>query len=579
GQSLTLTYTLLVTDSSGSPASDDQTVVVTIAGSSDPAASTGPRVDALDAAGTTASGALPYTLGDSGTPPTAAYTSSATNPVVQARDANGNSVALHPNSIAAIRSALTLSNPAGNAQSGQIDWAFNLPPGSLRLNDGSSFANATPLPADAQVAILYDLVVSDGSVQTSRSLKLDVTGTGTGATLTMSGDSGRIAEGSSATRSNGGSFTFAGQPVLGTPAIDDAVSITASPGLTLTAAQANALKAALSVTRLDNGSHPDAVGWTYGLPESALGFLRAGQTVSLTYTVRTTDGGSSNLSRPLTIEVVGTNDTPVVSAIAAPAAVLEVGTAQAQDLAPISGSLSVTDLDSGDLLAPAVAGAPIVRLDGAVFALPASASALAAPAALSVSGTVLSDGTAQVLGWRYDPGAANLDFLREGQRLTITWPLTVSDATTQSAPQSLTIAITGTNDAPTLADTVDPAAILEAAVASAQNLPPLSGSFALSDADSGDTLTASLAGPPVVRLNGTPIASGYPAGLVMPGVLSLSLAQPGAVDWVYDPAAVDLDFLSAGETLTLTWRVQVSDGVSLSSAQDLTVTITGTNDA
>lgn len=31
--------------------------------------------------------------------------------------------------------------------------------------------------------------------------------------------------------------------------------------------------------------------------------------------------------------------------------------------------------------------------------------------------------------------------------------------------------------------------------------------------------------------------------------------------------------------LTLTWRVQVSDGVSLSSAQDLTVTITGTNDA
>jgi hypothetical protein len=44
----------------------------------------------------------------------------ATNPVVQARDANGNFVALHPNSIAAIRSALTLSNPAGNAQNGQM---------------------------------------------------------------------------------------------------------------------------------------------------------------------------------------------------------------------------------------------------------------------------------------------------------------------------------------------------------------------------------------------------------------------------------------------------------------------------
>ncbi|NCW78926.1 MAG: hypothetical protein EBV64_13415, partial [Oxalobacteraceae bacterium] len=40
----------------------------------------------------------------------------------------------------------------------------------------------------------------------------------------------------------------------------------------------------------------------------------------------------------------------------------------------------------------------------------------------------------------------------------------------------------------------------------------------------------------------------------------------------------DLDFLAAGQTLSLTWQVQVGDGSTLSTVQDLTVTFTGTND-
>jgi VCBS repeat-containing protein len=142
----------------------------------------------------------------------------------------------------------------------------------------------------------------------------------------VSGDVGAITEGSPATRTDAGSFTFDGEPVLGEPSIASAVSITPSAGLTLSAAQAAAFKAGLAVSRLDNGTNPDAIAWTYSLAESDLDFLRPGQSVTLGYTVNTA-GASSTLAQPVTIVVVGTNDVPTLAAIAAPAAVAELNAA------------------------------------------------------------------------------------------------------------------------------------------------------------------------------------------------------------------------------------------------------------
>jgi hypothetical protein len=154
-----------------------------------------------------------------------------------------------------------------------------------------------------------------------------------------------------------------------------------------------------------------------------------------------------------------------------------------------------------------------VAATGTTAGLSANDAALRAMLSLNSPATVIgSTTTSGTIDWAFNSGSESFDHLAAGQSLD--WAFNLP-------PGSLRL-----NDGSSFA-----------------NATP----FALSDADSGDTLTASLAGPPVVRLNGTPIASGYPAGLVMPGVLSLSLAQPGAVGWVYDPAAVDLDFLSAGD--------------------------------
>ncbi|MGJ8573106.1 MAG: VCBS domain-containing protein, partial [Hoeflea sp.] len=51
----------------------------------------------------------------------------------------------------------------------------------------------------------------------------------------------------------------------------------------------------------------------------------------------------------------------------------------------------------------------------------------------------------------------------------------------------------------------------------------------------------------------------------------------GSIDWTYFVGNEAVDFLAAGEVITLSFEVQINDGI-FSTTQDVTVTITGTND-
>src|SRR5204862_84053 len=146
----------------------------------------------------------------------------------------------------------------------------------------------------------------------------------------------------------------------------------------------------------------------------------------------------------------------------------------------------------------------------------------------------------------------------------------VSDGIADSTTQDVTFTITGTNDAPVLEDTTNPAAVLEiAGNSSAQDLVAITGSFALSDQDVGDTLTASIVGSPTVLLNSNPFV--LPAGaaaLTAAGAFSIAPTSQlsngdaaTAIGYTYDPTSADLDFLRDGQTLTITYQVKVSDGI------------------
>jgi VCBS repeat-containing protein len=111
---------------------------------------------------------------------------------------------------------------------------------------------------------------------------------------------------------------------------------------------------------------------------------------------------------------------------------------------------------------------------------------------------------------------------------------------------------------------------------------PITGTLTVSDADIGDTLTASVIGDAVITYDGSTTlpSDANVAALIDPDAVTFdSVTTNGGLDvlhWTYNPSNPDLDFLEPGDTLSITFKALVSDGHVTTSDQSLTVTIVGT---
>ena len=159
----------------------------------------------------------------------------------------------------------------------------------------------------------------------------------------------------------------------------------------------------------------------------------------------------------------------------------------------------------------------------------------------------------------------------------------------------MTITIHGTNDQPeitvdTMAGDSDSAALMEGNAALMAD-----GTLTLSDDDTTDMVNVSVdstigttggtyAGPSVP--NQTDLFNMF---MFTTGTDSLSNAQDtGQLEWNFDSGSEAFDFLNDGETLVLTYTITADDNLSfsgsapnedsVSAAQTVTITITGTND-
>ena len=177
------------------------------------------------------------------------------------------------------------------------------------------------------------------------------------------------------------------------------------------------------------------------------------------------------------------NRAPVLNATTDPPPVLNPVNA-ALNIPPINGNLPVTDPDVGQTLTPSVVGSPTVQLNGSAFTLPASAAALTAPAAFTLTGATSNGGPINI-GFTYNPGPGDLAFLGEGDSLTITYTVQVNDGSANSGTQGVTFTFTGSNDAPI--------ATSSSANVSEEGL--TGGVVIVSDVDVTDTLTITLGAP------------------------------------------------------------------------------------
>ncbi|ADE11832.1 VCBS domain-containing protein [Sideroxydans lithotrophicus] len=264
--------------------------------------------------------------------------------------------------------------------------------------------------------------------------------------------------------------------------------------------------------------------YTYALDNNALAVqsLAEGQVVTESFAYQASDGITSTPST-LTISITGTNDAPVVAA----------------DTAAVQEDLSITAI--GNVLANDI------DIDqGAVLSVANTGMFAGHYGQLNLN----ADGS---YTYTLDNASLGVQSLAEGQVVTETFAYQATDGIT-STPSTLTVTITGTNDAPVT--TVDTAAVQEdISIAASGNV--LAND---SDVDQGTVLGVANAGE---------FAGQYG---------QLTLQADGSYTYVLDNASSAVQSLAAGQVITETFAYQATDGL-VSTPSSLTVTITCTNDA
>ncbi|GLU36410.1 retention module-containing protein [Pseudomonas sp. NBRC 100443] len=246
--------------------------------------------------------------------------------------------------------------------------------------------------------------------------------------------------------------------------------------------------------------------WSFDASNAAYQHLAEGQTQVISIPVIVTDDQGATSGSPLTITVTGTNDVPIAQASSAAADEDQVST----------GQLRATDADDGAVLTFSVDGN--------------------APAGF----TLKADGS-----WTFDGKDPAYQHLANGETQVISIPVIVTDDQGANTTSTLTLTITGTNDAP----------VAQADSAAVNEDSQINGQLQASDADQGAQLQFGSDSP-------------LPAGF--------TLDQDGK--WSFDASDAAYQHLAAGQTQIISVPVVVTDDQGATSGSTLTITVTGTND-
>jgi VCBS repeat-containing protein len=184
--------------------------------------------------------------------------------------------------------------------------------------------------------------------------------------------------------------------------------------------------------------------------------------------------------------------------------------------------------------------------------------------------TINADGT-----WSYalENSWAATQALTNGNDGTEVFTYTVADPDGVTDTATLTLTITGANDAPTITATTIAGVTEDAAVDMAGDL-TASGTITVADVDAGDVLT----------VTSTLATSGWSAGTLSPAQITALTAGFGATNtgWTYAVPNSAVQFLGNGESVTLTFTVTVNDGSGAdnnTASETVVITINGANDA
>ncbi|MBK8815397.1 MAG: DUF4347 domain-containing protein [Methylococcaceae bacterium] len=473
GETLTETYSYILTDSNGDTST--ATLTLTITGTND----------------------LPVAVADTAT--IAEDTATVTGDV-KANDTDGdgtaaqNTVALDP-ATPAIGSFGTLTLNADGSYSYALD---------------NTNAQVQQLAPGETLTETYSYILTDSNGDTSTAtLTLTITGTNdlpvaVADTATIAEDTATVTGDVKANDTDGD-----GTAAQNTVALDPATPAIGSFGtLTLNA----------------DGSYSYALDNTNAQVQQ----LAPGETLTETYSYILTDSNGDTSTATLTLTITGTNDLPV--------AVADTATI-AEDTATVTGDVKANDTD-GD----GTAAQNTVALDPATPAIGSFGTL-----------TLNADGS---YSYALDNTNAQVQQLAPGETLTETYSYILTDSNGDTSTATLTLTITGTNDLPVAAPDTNTIA---------EDTATVTGDVKANDTDGDGTAAQN-----TVALD--------PATPAIGSFGTLTLNADGSYSYALDNTNAQVQQLAPGETLTETYSYILTDSNGDTSTATLTLTITGTND-
>ena len=387
--------------------------------------------------------------------------------------------------------------------------------GSLTITEDGAWtysldnSNAT-VNALGQGAPLTDSLTIQAKDGTEGTITITITGVNDKSSIDVTGSGGSVTEDDTANATVRGTFTLTDPDTIPLP--------------TITRGTQTGTYGQLVIAMGTPGTNDGEYTWTYTLDndDSDTNALTAGATVTDTFTIAASDNGEAMV----TISITGANDPATFSG-----------------LATRSGAVTEDAISK-----TATANITVSDVDGA-NALKEQADQTGIYGSLSVDH---SAGT-----WTYtltnsgdNAQARATQALAGGARATETFTILAADDT----PTTLTITITGVNDAAVFGTTGLTGSITEDAAPNT-----VTDTVTSTDVDGEDNKFTAVTAP--ASVSGT--------------YGSLTITEDGAWTYSLDNSNATVNALGQGATLTDSLTIQTADG----TAETITITITGANDA
>ncbi|MCK1711246.1 VCBS domain-containing protein [Bradyrhizobium sp. 143] len=310
--------------------------------------------------------------------------------------------------------------------------------------------------------------------------------------------------------------------------------------------------------------------WTYTLDNAGHQDLAEGESHTETFTVTVTDDKGATATQDVLITINGTNDAPVITATATGSVTEDTPVGATETT---SGTISFADVDLTD-----------THTVSATFVSSTNAGGVQL-GSLSASKTLdTSNGSGGTGSWNYSVNNSSIQFLAANQTIQETYQVKVDDGHGGTATQNVVVTITGSNDAPVVTSSAQTGAITELANTHASTTADTaSGAVTFTDADRSDTHTVTVTG---VTASGTtsngsgalPVNATILSWLSLGGLTDSTNGATGSKSWTFSAQDQNFDYLFGGQTVTLTYAVQVADTHGGTTSQNVAVTITGTDE-